>query len=159
VATIVAKLFAILPTDAAFFGEKDYQQLQVIRRMVRDLNIPIEIVGCPTLREADGLAMSSRNAYLSPAQRSQATALIGAMRAAADRVAAGQRDAAALCAMMREAILSAGPFSIDYVEIVDAASLAPLAAVDRPARICVAARLGGTRLIDNIAVGPDADAR
>ncbi len=154
VATIVTKLFNILPADAAFFGEKDYQQLQVIRRFVADLNIPIEIVGCPTVREADGLALSSRNVYLSAEHRAQAPALHRAMQAAAARVAKGERDVAVLSAAMRAEILAAGPFSIDYVEIVDADSLAPLARVDRPARICLAVRIGGTRLIDNLPIAP-----
>jgi pantoate--beta-alanine ligase len=152
VATVVNKLFNILPADAAFFGEKDFQQLMVIRRMVRDLNIPIEIVGCPTVRETDGLAMSSRNAYLSPDHRRQATSLSRAMFAAHDCIAQGERNVAALVAELRKTILSDGPANIDYIEIVDAESLEPLSAVDRPARICLAVRIGATRLIDNVAV-------
>lgn len=152
VATVVSKLFNILPGDAAFFGEKDYQQLTVIRRMVRDMNIPIEIVGCPTVRETDGLAMSSRNAYLSPDHRRQATSLSRAMFAARDHVARGERKVTNLVADMRKTILDAGQAHFDYVEIVDAESLEPLSAVDRPARICLAVRIGVTRLIDNVAV-------
>ena len=154
VATVVAKLFQILPADAAFFGEKDYQQLAVIRQMVRDLNIPVEIVGCPTLREPDGLAMSSRNAYLSPAQRRQAGSLSRALFAAVDRVRRGERNVAVLVGGIREEIHSAGPAQIEYVDVVDADTLALLSIVDRPARICLAVRLGSCRLIDN--VGMDA---
>ncbi len=152
VATVVTKLFQILPADAAFFGEKDYQQLTVIRQMVRDLDIPIEIVGCPTVREPDGLAMSSRNAYLTPAQRNQATWLSRALFNAVDRIREGDRDVAALVARIREEIISAGPSRIEYIEIVDAATLDRLSTVDRPARICLAVRIGACRLIDNVAV-------
>lgn len=150
VATVVSKLFHILPADTAFFGEKDYQQLTIIRRMVADLNIPIEIVGCPTLREADGLAMSSRNVYLSPAQRSQAVAISRGLFAARDMLASGTREAAALTARCRDEMERAGIHLIDYIEVVDADTLEPLATVNRPGRLCVAARLGTTRLIDNI---------
>ncbi len=155
VATVVAKLFHILPADAAFFGEKDYQQLQVIRRMTRDLDIPMKIVGCPTVREADGLAMSSRNAYLSPPERRQATSLSRALFAAIENVRRGQLDAAFLVAGIRQTILSAGEAQIDYVHVVDADTLEIMTTVDRPARICLAVRIGKTRLIDNVALdGP-----
>lgn len=155
VATVVAKLFNILPADAAFFGEKDYQQLQVIRRLVRDLNLPIEIVGCPTLREPDGLAMSSRNVYLSPAQRTQAVSLSRALFAAVEEVHSGQRDTKAITNNAQASILAAGPATIEYVEVVDAESLAVLTTVDRPARMCLAVRIGSCRLIDNMALdGP-----
>jgi pantoate--beta-alanine ligase len=152
VATIVAKLFQILPADAAFFGEKDYQQLAVIRQMVRDLNMPIEIVGCPTVRESDGLAMSSRNAYLTSAQRNQATCLSRALFDAAERIRADQRNVAAIVDGIREEIVSAGPVQIEYVDIVDANTLELLSIVDRPARICLAVRIGVCRLIDNLGV-------
>jgi len=152
VATVVAKLFHILPADVAFFGEKDYQQLAVIRRMVTDLNISVEIVACPTVREHDGLAMSSRNAYLSPAERRQAGSLSAALFAAVNRVAEGQRGTAEITRGIREAIVAAGPCRIDYIEVVDAQTLARLAAVDRPARICLAVHIGSCRLLDNVAV-------
>lgn len=152
VATVVAKLFHILPADVAFFGEKDYQQLQVIRRMVRDLNLPIEIVGCTTLREPDGLAMSSRNVYLNPEQRKQAVSLSRSLFAAAKEVRAGQRDAGAITRTAKASILAAGPATIEYVDIVDADSLAVLTTVDRPARMCLAVRIGTCRLIDNVAL-------
>jgi pantoate--beta-alanine ligase len=152
VCTVVAKLFHIVAPDAAFFGEKDYQQLTLIRRMVADLNVPIEIVACPTVREEDGLAISSRNRYLSPPQRRQAAGLYQALREAAETVAAGQTDAGKLCEAMRRRILDAGPADIDYVTIVDPDTLANVARVDRPVRICLAVRIGGCRLIDNLAV-------
>jgi len=152
VATVVAKLFHILPADMAYFGEKDYQQLTVIRRMVRDLDMDIQVVGCPTVREEDGLAMSSRNVYLSPAQRRQATVLSHALFLARDRILAGQRNADAIVAEVRAAILEAGPSQIDYVQIVDPDTLESLKHVDRPSRICLAVRIGSTRLIDNVPV-------
>lgn len=153
VATVVAKLFHILPADAAFFGEKDYQQLAVIRAMVQDLNIPTEIVGCPIVREADGLAMSSRNAHLSPETRKQATSLSRALFRAVDEIDAGEHDARAIAAFIRSEIEQAGDCEIDYIEVVDATTLEVLSIVDRPARICLAVRIGGVRLIDNVAVG------
>ena len=154
VATVVLKLFHILPADAAFFGEKDYQQLVVIQQLARDLDLPIRVVGCPTVREPDGLAMSSRNAYLSEAERAQARSLSAALFTARDRVAAGELDTAALLAEMRATITQAGPCTIDYVEIVDPTTLAPLPRVDRPARACLAVHVGACRLIDNVALTP-----
>lgn len=153
VATVVAKLFHIAPADMAFFGEKDYQQLMVIRRMVRDLNFPIEIVGCPTVREPDGLAMSSRNAYLSPAERTQALAISRALFDARKTVSAGNKDAKCIISTAQNFLIQNGITSIDYVEVVDAQSIEPLDLVNRPARMCIAVRIGRTRLIDNIAVG------
>ncbi len=153
VTTVVAKLFQILPADVAFFGEKDYQQLTVIRRMVADLNIPIEITGCPTVREDDGLALSSRNAYLSPKHRQQAVSLSRALFAARAQVAAGEHSAAAIVTRMRESIEAAGPAQIDYIEVVDPESLVPMADIRGTARVCLAVRIGGCRLIDNIGVG------
>ena len=152
VTTIVAKLLNILPADAAFFGEKDYQQLLVIRRMVRDLNLPVEIVACPIVREKDGLACSSRNRYLSPSERSQAAVLSRALFSARDRIAAGHKRVKELVTRIRAEILTAGLAKIDYVEIVDAETLDSLTEVDRPARIVLAARIGPCRLIDNVAV-------
>ncbi len=152
VTTVVAKLFNILPADVAFFGEKDYQQLVVIRRMVSDLNMPIEIVACPTIREPDGLAMSSRNAYLSPDERRQAASLSRALFAAVERAAGGEREVSSLVNGIRATILEAGPPRIEYVDVVDADTLEVLTTVDRPARICLAVRIGSCRLIDNVAV-------
>ena len=152
VTTVVAKLFSILPADVAFFGEKDYQQFMVIRRMVSDLNMPIEIVACPTIREPDGLAMSSRNAYLSPDERRQAVSLSQALFAAVERAAGGEREVASLVDGIRATILEAGPARIEYIDVVDADTLEVLTTVDRPARICLAVRIGSGRLIDNVAV-------
>jgi pantoate--beta-alanine ligase len=152
VATVVAKLFHIVMPDRAYFGEKDYQQLVVIRQMVRDLDMPVEIVGCPTVREAGGLAMSSRNRYLNVEQRRQALRLYQALTEAQQAVAAGTRDVATLCDTMRQRILAGGPARIDYVTIVDAVSLEALETVDRAARVCVAVRIGDCRLIDNMPV-------
>lgn len=152
VATVCAKLFNILPADAAFFGEKDYQQMVMIRRMARDLNLPIEIVSCPTIREPDGLAMSSRNAYLSNEERRQAVSLSIALHGAADRVAAGERNAQDITGTIRQEILAAGPLDVEYVDVVDADTLEVLQVIDRPSRICLAVRFGSCRLIDNVAV-------
>ncbi|MCP4247126.1 MAG: pantoate--beta-alanine ligase [bacterium] len=152
VATVVAKLFNIVQPDRAFFGEKDYQQLAVIRRMVRDLNWPIEVVGCPTVRESDGLAISSRNRYLDAQQRRQAPCLSGALRRAADAVAAGPVAAAVLQAEIERDLRAAGPVEIEYVRIVDPETLEEIESTVQSARICLAVRIGPCRLIDNLAV-------
>ncbi len=153
VATVCCKLFTQVLPDIAVFGEKDYQQLCVVRQMVRDLNLPLEIVGAPTVREADGLAMSSRNAYLTPEQRRIAPTLHRAISNAAAAVSGGAApDAAALAA--REEILAAGFDKVDYVEVRDAETLIPVTTgAGRPLRVLAAAWLGKTRLIDNIAAG------
>jgi pantoate--beta-alanine ligase len=151
VATIVAKLLIQAQADVAIFGEKDYQQLLVVKRMAADLDIPTRIIGAPTLREADGLAMSSRNVYLSAGDRAGATALHRALREAAGRIIAGDRIGDAMRAAT-ETVVGAG-FEIDYLEARHAETLARIA--DRsegPIRLLAAARLGATRLIDNIAV-------
>lgn len=153
VATVVTKLLLQCLPDVALFGEKDYQQLAVIRRFARDLDIPVRIEGVPTLREDDGLAMSSRNAYMTPEQRAIAPWLIRALTGVADGLHAGAK-AADLCPMAVSGLLKAGFDSVDYIEVRDAASLAPAETLDRPLRILVAARLGKTRLIDNIGVEP-----
>ncbi len=153
VATVVAKLLLQARPDVALFGEKDYQQLQVIRRMVRDLDIPAAVVGVPTVREADGLAMSSRNAYLTPVERAIAPALFRALTEAAARLAAGA-PVAEQEERARVAVLAAGFASVDYLELRDADSLARLDRLDRPGRLLAAARLGKARLLDNIAVSP-----
>ncbi len=151
VATVVAKLFNQLTPDVALFGEKDWQQLAVIRAMVRDLAFPLEIVGMPTVREADGLAMSSRNAYLSPAERAAAAAL---PRLCAEAIAALEAGAPVAPALegLAAGLVAAGFAAPDYVALCDAETLAPLARLDRPARLLVAARIGKTRLIDNFPV-------
>jgi len=154
VATVVTKLLLQSQADVAIFGEKDYQQLQVIKRVVRDLDIPVEIVGAPTARAADGLALSSRNAYLSAEERAAAVALPNAIRAAAEAVAAGGRiDEAEETA--KTALLAAGFRQVDYVDIREAGDLSRLGPGpigDARGRILVAAWLGKTRLIDNMAV-------
>jgi pantoate--beta-alanine ligase len=152
VTTIVAKLFNIIQPNRAYFGQKDAQQAAVIRQMTRDLDWPIEIVVCPTVRESDGLAMSSRNAYLSPAERKQATCLIEALRDARDQILAGSDDAPQLRQRMRKQIESAGPAEIDYIEIVDPVSLEPLQPVRRPCLLALAVHIGPARLIDNLLV-------
>ena len=152
VATVVSKLLLQVRPDIALFGEKDYQQLAVIRRMVADLDLGIEIVGVPTQRDDDGLAFSSRNAYLSPEERTAALALpraLGDARAAIER---GDEVAGSLAAAITR-LAKAGFDPIDYVALVDAETLEPVESLDRPARLLAAARIGRTRLIDNLAVG------
>lgn len=151
VATVVTKLLLQALTDAAFFGEKDYQQLQVIKRMARDLDIPVEIIGCPTVREHDGLAMSSRNAYLSADERRIAARLNYIMHDAIKAARTGDAIASVEAEALRH-LTAAGFSSVDYVAIRDAESLAPISDLKRPARILAAAWLGKTRLIDNMAV-------
>lgn len=151
VATVVAKLFGMTMADRAYFGEKDWQQLQLVRRLAADLNIPVTVVGCETLREADGLALSSRNARLSEAGRKVAPALHQAMTRAVQGLRLGLPMAAALQGAVVE-VLAAGFDGVDYIELRDAESLQPLAQADRPARLLAAAWLDGVRLIDNIGV-------
>ena len=150
VATVVAKLLLAGLPDRAFFGEKDFQQLLVVRRLVRDLNIPTEIVGCATVRAPDGLALSSRNAYLSPAEREIAPRLHGTMQAIAWALRQGEPPQDAL-SDGRKALEGAG-FAVDYLELCNAETLAPVQSLAEPMRLLAAARLGTTRLIDNIAV-------
>ena len=156
VATVVAKLLLQTAPDLAVFGEKDYQQLQVIRRLVRDLDMDVEIIGAPTVREPDGLAISSRNAYLSGAERDQAPALYRVLTQVADQVTSGSVACDTACRAATDALLAAGFRAIDYVAVCDADTLQPIAAIDpasdRSARILAAAWLGEARLIDNIAV-------
>ena len=153
VAIVVAKLLNQVRPDTALFGEKDYQQLCVIRRMVRDLDMGVEILGVPTQRDADGLALSSRNAYLTDAERKAARALPRALGEGAR--ARGEGEAVAEVLARAEARLAEAGFApIDYVALCDAETLAPLAALDRPARLLAAARIGRTRLIDNLPVLP-----
>jgi pantoate--beta-alanine ligase len=147
----VAKLLIAAAPDEASFGEKDYQQVLVIRRLVADLGLPIEIVAGETVREPDGLAMSSRNAYLSPTERKIASQLNVVLRDVGNRVQQG--DPVSLAETRgREALLRAGFSSVEYVAVRDAKTLAPIEALERPARVLAAARIGGTRLIDNIPV-------
>lgn len=149
VATVVTKLLTMTAADTAYFGEKDWQQLQIVRRAARDLNLPVKIVGCRTVREADGLAMSSRNARLSPADRARAPALHREMQEVAARIRDGATAEGAL-AGARDRILRAGFAKVEYFEIRDAESLTASPPPGRPARLFAAAWLGGVRLIDNI---------
>ena len=149
VATIVTKLFHITKPHLAVFGEKDYQQLAIIRRMVRDLDFDIEIASVPIVREPDGLALSSRNAYLSPAERSAALSLSKGLAAAEAAFAAGERDGAALLAAARTPIEGERLMRIDYLELRDAAELTPVTTVTAPVVLAVASYAGATRLIDN----------
>lgn len=150
VTTVVAKLFHIVEPDAAFFGQKDAAQLAIIRRMVRDLNLPLEIVVCPIVREPDGLAMSSRNAYLDPEQRKQALLLHRALMRVQGLAEAGERDAARLVAEGREVLAGESRVRLDYFEIVDPETLDSVADVSGGALVAVAAFVGSTRLIDNV---------
>lgn len=151
VATVVSKLFNQVRPDIALFGEKDYQQLLVIRRMVTDLNMPIEVEGVTTQRDEDGLALSSRNAYLAPEEREAARALPRALGEAARSIAAGGDVAEALAKAVAQ-LEKAGFGPVDYVSLRDAETLEPMEQFDRPARLLAAARLGRTRLIDNLPV-------
>lgn len=153
VATVVAKLLLQSLPDAAYFGEKDYQQLLVVRRLVRDLDMPVRIAGVATVREADGLALSSRNAYLSAAERRTAPLIHQVLGATAERMLR-HPDAVAAALEAGTACLDTGGFAVDYMELRDAGDLSPVAFLGAPARLLVAARLGRTRLIDNIAVTP-----
>ena len=151
VATVVAKLLLAVRPDAALFGEKDFQQLAVIRRMVADLGIPVEVVGVPTVRETDGLALSSRNAYLSPDERARAVALPKALKAARDAIRDGSAVGAAVKSA-KQSLVDAGFLRIDYLALVDAETLEPLDAPQGNMRLIAAAVVGTTRLIDNVAV-------
>lgn len=155
VATVVTKLLSIVRPDLAFFGEKDYQQYCLVRRMAADLDLGAGIIGVPIVREPDGLALSSRNRYLSAAERHRALALSEALEAASAALAWGERDPRVLEAAMRESIGDRA--QIDYAAVVDAETLEPLADVGRAARAIVAARVGSTRLIDNCALVPPAE--
>jgi len=150
VATVVTKLFNQTQADTAYFGEKDFQQLAVIRRFVADLDLPIEIVGVPTQRDDDGLALSSRNIYLDADQRARAVALPRALGVAARAIGRGD-DAGDTLAEARVTLVAAG-FEVDYVALADAETLAENPAADRPRRLLAAARMGATRLIDNVAI-------
>ena len=151
VATVVAKLLLQTSAELAFFGEKDFQQLQVVRRMVADLNIPVEVIGCPTVREDDGLAMSSRNALLSPKDRPVAGQLFAEMQTMAEGIRRGG-SVPALAAEATSRLTAAGFERVEYLDLRSTEDLAQLIAADRPARLFAAAHLGSVRLIDNIPV-------
>lgn len=151
VATVVPKLLLMTGADRAFFGQKDWQQLQIVRRLAEDLNIPVEITGCPTLRESDGLAMSSRNLRLSPADRAIAPALYRAMVQAGAAISAGAPVAGALASAADQAVRD-GFARVEYLDLCDPQTLRPMTRADRPGRLLAAAWLGDVRLIDNIFV-------
>jgi pantoate--beta-alanine ligase len=154
VTTVVAKLFNIVKPHLALFGEKDFQQLRAIQRMVVDLNFDLEIVPVATVREADGLAMSSRNAYLSPEERQRALALSRALRAADECVRSGARTTAQLADVARAVLERTPGLEIEYVGAVDAETLKPMEKLDRAVVVAIAARVGKTRLIDNVVLTP-----
>ena len=153
VATIVLKLFNIAPADVAFFGQKDFQQVRVVQQMVRDLSVPIRIEVCPIVREPDGLAMSSRNRYLTGDERGRATALIHCLERASDLVRQGHHDSTELLAEMRSVLQAAGIERIDYVALVDPETMTDVERVTDDTMALVAAYIGETRLIDNCQIG------
>jgi pantoate--beta-alanine ligase len=153
VVTVVAKLFNIVQPDLAFFGQKDLQQIAVIRRMIKDLNMPVDIVAAPTVREADGLAMSSRNSYLSPGDRQRALSLQRGLLAADAAFQSGDHQAASLMAIARKQLKDVD--EIQYCQLVDAHTIEPLSGeITRTAALCIAALVGKTRLIDNVVLAP-----
>jgi len=154
VATVVAKLFNVVQPYRAYFGQKDAAQVAVIRRLVRDLNFPLEVVVCPIVREPDGLALSSRNDYLSPAERRAATVLYRSLKGVEERHRGGERAAEALRQVLRDCLASEPLARVDYADIVDPDDLIPLDTIDRPALVAVAAWIGKTRLIDNVLLIP-----
>ena len=155
VATVVAILFDLVGADHAYFGQKDAQQVMVIRQMARDLAISTEVLACPTVRDDDGLALSSRNVHLTPEQRTAAPVLHRALIAARDRWAAGERSAEAVRQVMRAELAREPLADVEYVSVVDASSLAELDQIDGPALLSLAVRFGATRLIDNEPLGTD----
>ena len=155
VCTVVLKLLNIIPAQKAYFGAKDYQQAAIIRKMVADLNVPVEIVVCPTVREPDGLAMSTRNGYLSASEREQATALYASLQMAADMVRTSHPPAADVIAAIRKLLADRAPAGeIDYVQIVNPQTLADVEDTDQPVVLALAVRFGKARLIDNVLVDP-----
>jgi pantoate--beta-alanine ligase len=153
VLTVVAKLFHLTEPDIACFGRKDIQQLTLVRRMVRDLNWPVEIIAVPTVREADGLALSSRNAYLAPDDRRRATVLSRALRAAHAAWSRGETRAAAIEQRMQQELRSEPAVRVEYIAVAEPEGLAPVATVGSDTIVAIAARIGGTRLIDNMTLG------
>ena len=155
VTTVVAKLFAIVGPCSAFFGRKDAQQLAVITRMADDLNLPVEVVGCPIVREPDGIAMSSRNAYLDPSDRRAARVLSHALRRGADAIVDGERDAARVAHIVREVVGAEPRVELEYAEVREARELTPIVKLDGSVLIALAACVGATRLIDNVLIDID----
>lgn len=157
VSTVVTKLFSIVGPAVAFFGRKDYQQLAVIRQMAADLDLPVEVRGCPLVREADGVAMSSRNAYLSEAERAAARVLSEALRAVADAAVAGERSSAAIETSIRNRVGTEPLVALEYAEVRDARTLERRESLTGQVVVAVAARVGRARLIDNVVLTVDAD--
>ena len=155
VTTVVTKLFSIVGPCRAYFGRKDAQQLAVVTRMAADLNLPVEVVGCPLVRDPDGLAMSSRNAYLQPEERAAALVLSRALRDAADTVVGGERDAARIAALVRATVATEPLVALEYVDVRDAYELTEVERVDGSVLVALAARVGKTRLIDNVSLFVD----
>lgn len=155
VTTVVAKLFNMVQPDRAYFGQKDAQQLAVIRRMVRDLNFRTAVIACPTVREADGLAMSSRNAYLSGKERVRALAISRALRAVSESFLAGEREVTKLAMLARAELFDVD--SVEYLEMVDFETLEPVSEITAATLVAIAAHVGNTRLIDNILLDPSPD--
>ena len=153
VATVVTKLFNIVGTCTAYFGKKDAQQLAVIRALVHDLNVPVEVIGCPIIREPDGLALSSRNRYLDPSERHAAVGISRALFECADRIVAGERDATPLITSLAAQLSEIAGGRLDYAELVDARTFQPIQRIDADAVLAVAVFFGGARLIDNIHIG------
>jgi pantoate--beta-alanine ligase len=152
VATVVTKLFSIVGPCTAYFGRKDAQQLAVVRRLATDLNLAVEVVGCPLLRDVDGVALSSRNAYLDPHERRAATVLVRALRQAAEAIRSGERDAAAVRDLAAATIATEPAVRLDYAELVDAATIEPVTRVEGSVLLAVAAYVGPARLIDNLTI-------
>lgn len=159
VCTVVAKIFNIVAPDKAYFGEKDYQQLAILRRMALDLSFPIEVLGCQTLREPDGLAMSSRNVYLTPEERSVATVLRRALCAGADAIIDGEASAKVVRQAMERVIATQSLGTLDYVEVCDPATLQPVESADETVRLFGAVKFSKARLIDNLSVADRASSR
>jgi pantoate ligase / CMP/dCMP kinase len=153
VATIVTKLFNIVRPDRAYFGQKDAQQLAIIRRIVSDLNLPIEIVGCPTLRAESGLALSSRNQYLSATGRSQAAVIYRSLQQAQKLAAQGEPSHQHIFAAVKEELSTVPEFDLEYLELVDPQTLEPVDSIKQPALLAIAGRIENTRLIDNVVIG------
>ena len=154
VTTVVAKLFHIIEPEVAFFGQKDAAQLAVIRRMVRDLNFPVEIIACPIVREPDGLAMSSRNAYLTGEERRRALVLQRSLEKTRQQFQAGEKTAAKLISAAKEVFAGEPQVALDYFEIVDPDTLDPVERISQETLVAVAAYVGSTRLIDNVVLNP-----
>jgi len=153
VATVVLKLFQIVPADRAYFGRKDYQQTVVIKKMVADLNVPVEIRVCPTAREPDGLAMSSRNAYLSPDERRRAVLLSRSLNLAERLAMEGEHEVEKIRQAMQQQLTKVGGVELQYIAFVADGTLTPVTRIDEPTTVAIAAKVGNTRLIDNTLVG------